>query len=187
MTFECLHVRHRLFVLAFAIASGCGAAGARAAPAASTPEPYRAFEKLIGDWDTGPANARPAFVQRFSWGPNRSYIWSRTSLLQPDGSEHLHFEGLMVWNASTRALDFLFVVEPASLAQERGTLQVSPDGSIVRDVVLTNPDGNGSRFRHTIRLDDADTGTTSLMRQTPKGWEPNFPGADKLRMTRRRT
>lgn len=187
MTAESCQVRFLFRVSVIAALLAIATVSAAADVPVSTPEPYRAFEKLIGDWDTGPANARPAFVQRFSWGPNRSYIWSRTSLFQPDGSEHLHFEGLMVWNASTRALDFLFVVEPASLAQERGTLQVSPDGSIVRDVVLTNPDGKGSRFRHTIRLDSADRGTTSLMRQTPKGWEPNFPGADKLRMTRRRS
>lgn len=188
MMFHYVHIRHALFVLALAIALTVTATGAGAdAPDVSTPEPYRAFEKLIGDWDTGPANARPAFVQRFSWGPNRSYIWYRTSLFQPDGSEHLHFEGLLAWNAATRGLDFLFVVEPASLAQERGTMHVSSDGSIERDVVLTNPDGKEGRFRHTIRLEGADAGTTSLMRQTPKGWEPNFPGADNLRMTRRRS
>lgn len=186
MTSEPRHVRRPFFLLMLSVVVAAATAGARAdAPAAVTPEPFRAFEGLIGEWDTGPASARPAFVQRFSWGPNRSYIWSRTSLFEPDGSEHLHFEGLMVWNAATRGLDFLFVVEPPSLAQERGTMQVSRDGSIVRDVVLTNPDGTEGRFRHTIRLDGAGVGMTSLMRQTPKGWEPNFPGADNLRMTRR--
>jgi hypothetical protein len=184
MTSEIRQVRLRL-LLVLASVLAIASAGARADAPVSTPEPYRAFEKLIGDWDTGPASGRPAFVQRFSWGPNRSYIWSRTSLFRPDGSEHLHFEGLMVWNAATRGLDFLFVVEPASLAQERGTMQVSSDGGIVRDVVLTGSDGKEGRFRHTIRLNGADTGTTSLMRQTSTGWEPSFPGADNLHMTRR--
>lgn len=184
MTTGSFQLRTLVLALVLVLQTAPASADARSG---GTPEAYRAFEKLIGDWDTGPANARPAFVQRFSWGPNRSYIWSRTSLYQPDGSEHLHFEGLMVWNAQTRALDFLFVVEPPSLAQERGKVQVLPDGSIVRDVVLTNADGREGVFRHTIRLDGANAGTTTLMRQTPKGWEPNFPGADNLRMTRRRS
>lgn len=179
-------VRDAFFILVFALASTADSVGADAS-AGSTPEPYRAFEPLIGDWDTGPANAPPAFVQRFSWGPSRSYIWYRTSIFGQAGSERLHFEGLMAWNAGTKELDFLFVVEPASLAQERGTMRALPDGSIVRDVVLTNPDGSEGRFRQTIRLNSADAGTTSLMRQTSKGWEPSFPGADNLRMTRRRS
>lgn len=181
-------VRHPLFMLTSTLAFVLAVvAGSASASAGSAPEPYRAFERLIGDWDTGPPNARPAFVQRFSWGPNRSYIWYRTSIFEPNGSERLHFEGLMAWNAATHGLDFLFVVEPASLAQEQGKVQALPDGSIVRDVVLTNSDGSEGTFRQTIRLDSADAGTTSLMRQTSKGWEPNFPGADNLRMTRRRS
>jgi hypothetical protein len=163
------------------------AEGQPSANPVATPLPYRAFENLIGDWDTGPENAPASIVQRFSWGPNRSYIWYRTSMVDAKGAERLHFEGPMVWNAATGGLDYLFVVEPGSLMQEQGDVRVQTDGSIVREVKLTGSDGTQNRFRQTFRLYDAESGVTSLMRQTATGWVPNFPGSDKLHMKRRRT
>jgi hypothetical protein len=150
---------------------------------AATPAPYEPYAFLIGEWDAGlPGNAM--FIDRFSWGPNRAYIWQSVSQPQADG-EHLHFEGPMVWNAADQRLDFLFAIEPGTLGQERGYVHVVADGVVIREVTLTNPAGVQSTFRHTIRQTGPDTAEASLMRQTAQGWTPNFPGSDHIPMRRR--
>jgi hypothetical protein len=151
---------------------------ARAYPAGE----YVGYEFLIGEWisRSGTMNLR----QTFRWGPGKSYIQYST-YLQPAGSpEQLHFDGIMVWNAKTRALDFLFAVEPGSGTQEKGTVNTQADGIIVREVELTGADGAVSHFRQTIRRTGSDTAVTSLMRRNGAGWLPNFPGAEKIEMRR---
>ncbi len=150
-----------------------------------TPPAYAPYEFLIGEWDAGPAGGAVSFIDRFSWGPRRAYIWQSVALVQSNG-EHLHFEGPMMWNAATRRLDFLFAIEPNSLAQERGEVSVGENGAIVRDVTLTYADGRQATFRHIIRSTGADTAEASMMRRTPQGgWAPEFPGSDRLLMRRR--
>ena len=94
------------------------------------------------------------------------------------------FEGMMAWNGKSGKLDFLFVVEPGSWAQERGSLHAELDGSIVREVELTAANGVVTQFRQTIRRVDANTAITSLMTRKEDGWEPNFPGSDRIEMRR---
>lgn len=157
----------------------------RAAAGAGTPEVYAELAPLIGDWDTGPPGSPAAFVQRFSWGPERGYVVFRTSLLDRSGVERLHFEGPIMWNGATRRFDYLFAVEPGSLSQERGEIHVNDGGDIVREVTLTSADGSSAHFRQTFRDMGQGRFETSLMRQTENGWAPSFPGSDRLIMVRR--
>ena len=123
--------------------------------------------------------------QDFRWGPGRSYIRYSTYLQPRGSSERLHFDGIMVWNAKSKSLDFLFAVEPGSSAQEKGTVRVLPDGAVIREVELTAGDGTVSVFRQTIRETDPDSAVTSLMRRTATGWQPSFPGAERIEMRRK--
>ena len=92
----------------------------------------------------------------------------------------------MTFNGKGKDLDFLFVHEPGTLNQEQGTVHVEEDGSIVRETTAISGDGTVTHFRQTWRQTGPNAAVTSLMRQKADGtWEPNFPGADKLEMTRR--
>jgi hypothetical protein len=148
---------------------------------------YQPYQFLIGEWDS--ASGRGGQIhQSFRWGPGQSYIWYTTYVRpKPDAPEAVHFEGIMVWNAAHRALDYLFVIEPGSGGQEQGTIRAEADGTIVREVVLTQGNGRSGRFRQTFRQTGPNNAVTSLMRQTESGWEPNFPGSDNIFMTRRAT
>jgi hypothetical protein len=155
--------------------------------ATEPPEPYSALEPLIGEWDVGPPGSAPAFVERFSWGPNRAYIWMSVALLVASGDEHPHFEGMIIWNAATRRFDYLFAVEPGSLTQEQGEFRVAEHGEIIRDVVLTRPDGSTGIFRQTFRALADGRFETTLMGESPDGWKPTFPGSDRLVMLPRKS
>lgn len=177
----------RTFFLAIALC-GIGVAPATAqttaAPAkAVADKPYDQIEWLIGDWlsDEGANLVR----QSFTWGPKQSYILYSTYTAMGGRPEALHFEGILVWNAKSRAYDYVFAIEPGSGGQEKGSIAVQPDGSIVRDVELTTAAGQVGRFRQTFRRIDDRNAVTSLMRQTANGWEPNFPGSDRIAMSRR--
>ncbi len=151
------------------------------AAARAAENPFAPYEFLIGEWDTG-----DGIVQRFRWGPEHAYILYSTAIGNGDGGEHLHFEGILVYNAAHRNLDFLIALEPGSLAQEQGTLHVEPDGSVVREVVLTGANGATGRFRQTFRRTGDGAAVTSLLRQDANGaWAPNFPGSENLAMSRR--
>jgi hypothetical protein len=167
---------------AFCIALIVASAGAAAA--ATVEDPYAPLVPLIGEWNVGPDGGAPAFVQRFSWGPGRAYVWAEVALIRPQGEEHLHFEGMVIWNAATRRFDYLFAVEPGSQFQEQGEFWVDGNGEIVRDVVLTAADGKTARFKQTFSRLEADRVATALLRQTAEGWTPTFPGSDKLVMVR---
>ena len=151
----------------------------------TVPAAYEPLAPLIGEWEVSAPGAAPAFVEKFSWGPKRSYVWVEVRLLSTPGDEHLHFEGLVVFNASTRRFDYLFVVEPGSLTQERGEFRVEVDGTIVRDVALIAASGETANFRQTFKSLSPGNFRTTLMRETAGGWVPTFPGSDNLTMVRR--
>jgi hypothetical protein len=148
---------------------------------------YATLAPLIGEWDVGPEGGATAFIERFTWGPKEAYVWTQVVFVTASGEEHLHFEGPILWNGATRRYNYLFAVEPGSLAQERGEIYASEGGEIVRDVVLTRADGTTGRFRQTFDATGDGGFVTTLMRQTADGWAPTFPGSERLIMTRRRS
>jgi len=161
-------------------------AAALVAPAAAHPiepsqfletgKPYAPYEFLIGDWYSKPKGEDMTVHQQFKWGPGKSYITYATYLQVPGKPDQLHFEGMMVWNGKSKALDFLFAVQPPSGVQEKGTVSAQPDGMVVRDVEMTDASGKGGRFRQTFRKAADGTVVTSVTRQTAKGWETSPPG-----------
>jgi hypothetical protein len=163
--------------------------------------PYAPYEFLIGDWDVSLAEGPPAMVARFSWGPNRSYIRYAASLLTAKGEEP-HFEGVLMWNGVAKNLDMLLMLDLTERAavQERGTLSVAADGTLVREINASysegatplggqkaGPAGTTVHFRQTYRRLAPDKIATAAMRETPQGWVPTFPGGDRMIMTRRST
>ena len=82
----------------------------------------------------------------------------------------------MVWNGKSKKLDFLFAVQPGSGDQEKGTVEVQADGSIVRTVELTGADADRDQLRQIFRKLRDGKVTTSVMEQTVQGWTMNPPG-----------
>jgi hypothetical protein len=185
-------MRGRLCATALAGAFLALAAPAQsAAPAAvSASSPYAPYAFLIGAWDVAPENG-PAFaVTRFTWGPNQSYIWFSTSLLE-NGREAPHFEGMLMWNGMRRNLDMLVALDlNGGRAQEQGTVSIDAEGVVVRDHISISSDSPGrpagtAHFRQTFKAVGPDRLLTSILRETDKGWVANFPGGDRAVMTRR--
>jgi hypothetical protein len=141
-----------------------------------TAKPYAPYEFLIGDWYSKLAGQEMMIHQQFKWGPGKSYIVYASYLVLPGKPEQLHFEGMMVWDGKTKALDFLFAVQPGSGAQEKGTVAVQPDGSILREVAMTTYDGDIGHFRQTFHKSDVGKVVTSMMEQTAAGWKLEPPG-----------
>lgn len=141
-------------------------------------------EWLIGDWVSLEDGNR--LRQNLSWGPHRSYIKVSTYMQQPGKLEVLHFEGIAIWNGGSKAFDYLFAVEPGSGTQEKGTIRAKSDGSVIREVEFTGPDGKAAQFRQVFRPTGKGKAVTSLMRETATGWEPTFPGSDEIEMTLQR-
>ena len=163
---------------------------------------YAQYEALIGIWDVTAPDGGPSFaVQRFTWGPGHSYIWYAGSFMERDGKEEPHFEGMLVWNGVHKNLDMLLTMDLKSgRAQEQGTFNIGPDGTIVREITGVfsegvTPIGEGKvgsagmsrHFRQTYKPDGADKLLTSVMRETNDGsWVATFPGSEKLIMKRRK-
>ena len=146
--------------------------------------PYGAYEFLIGDWYTKPSGGPDVRIhQQFAWGTEKGSIKYTTLTNVGSAPEAVHFEGLLVWNGATKALDYVIAAEPGSGGQEKGTLHVESNGAVVRDVLLTRADGKTGQFRQRFWREN-DAVFTSLMRKTDKGWEPNFPGSERLAMSR---
>lgn len=139
-------------------------------------KPYAPYEFLIGDWYSKIGNQNVLIHQQFKWGPGKSYITYASYLVLPGKPEQLHFEGMMVWNGKSKALDFLFVLQPGSGAQERGTVTAQADGTIVRDIALTASDADLDHFRQTFRKSAGGKVLTSMMELTEKGWKLDPPG-----------
>ena len=140
---------------------------------------------LIGEWATGTQNELPSFVQRYEWGPEKSYIWAQTAFPSADGAEHVHFEGMIVWNAEKSAYDYLFVIEPGSGARETGVFERDKGGAVIRTVEYVDKNGEKSVFRQRFECGLDDILTTSLERKTKKGWVPTFGGSVGLIMARK--
>jgi len=141
-----------------------------------TAKPYAPYDRLMGDWYTKLADQHATIHQQFKWGPGKSYIIYSTYMVADGKPEQLHFQGMMVWNGKTKALDFLFVLQPGSGAQEKGTVTALKDGTIVREVEMTDDDGDLEHFRQTFRSVSGGKLTTSMSRQTAKGWVIDPPG-----------
>ena len=165
------------------VAAGSSLATAQPAPARALPGfDHSAYEWLLGNWFS--KNGGMTIRQSLALDPNKAFVTYATYLGAPGQKERLHFEGVMLWNGKSKAFDYLFAVEPGSGSQERGTIRAEQDGSIVREVELTAADGAVSQFRQTFRKTGPQSAETSLMRKTAAGWEPNFPGSDRILMVR---
>jgi hypothetical protein len=167
-----------------AAAAAMSLAAPLAAQTPSTPPPaastYAPYNWLIGDW-----SSNTGIRELITYGPRQSYIHFSVFTPDADGTEHLHFEGIAMWNAKSKVLDYLFAVEPGSGVQENGTIRAEADGSIVREVELIDTKGKAGTFRQTFRQTGANSAVTTVMRQTPAGWVPTFPGSDNVVLTRR--
>ena len=141
-----------------------------------TAKPYAPYEFLIGDWYSKIADPNMTIHQQFKWGPGKSYIVYTSFLAVPGKPEQLHFGGMMVWDGKTKALDFLFALQPGSGAQEKGTVTIQPDGTILREVAMTTPKGDLAHFRQTFRKVDGGKIITSMTEQTATGWKLEPPG-----------
>jgi hypothetical protein len=203
--------RTALLALAVALVTHCASPTARAQhgahghghPPAPPPgeqsRPYAPFEPLLGEWEVAPEGGRPMAIERFRWGLHGSYIWYGTSLLAAGGGEQPHFEGMLVWNGVDETLDTLVSLHsPAGTILERGTLEVTPGGTFVRDVTAyysagagmpgggkAGPEGATVRFRQTFRPTAPGRMISSTLRETEEGWVPTFPGMERMVMTRR--
>ena len=160
---------------------------------------YAPFEFLIGEWDIKSADSDMVMaVQRVRWGPNRSYMWYAVALLS-DGQEEPHLEGMLMWNGVHKNLDMLFAVDLQSgRTQEQGTISVTKNGELVREITAVHsegvptsagktvgPEGATRQFRQTYKRASPDKIETSVMRKTDKGWVASFPGSDHWVMTRK--
>jgi hypothetical protein len=160
----------------FAIPSVANAHSVPSTHFLETAKPYAPYEMLIGDWYTKLADQHATIHQRFKWGPGKSYILYSTYMIAEGHPEQLHFEGMMVWNGKSKALDFLFVLQPGSGAEEKGSVKAQADGTIVREVEMTDDDGDLEHFRQTFRSAAGGKLVTSMSRQTAKGWVTDAPG-----------
>lgn len=151
---------------------------AHAQPATS--DAYAPYDWLIGDW-----SSKAGLREVISYGPKKGYILFSAFIPGPDGADHLHFEGIALWNGRTKMLDYLFAVEPGSGGQEHGTYRVDGDGTIIREVELIDAKGNAGTFRQTFRKTGANTAITTVMRKTKTGWEPTFPGGERIELERK--
>lgn len=168
---------------------------------AQTPAPsvYAPFAFLIGEWDVGPESGPAQATTRFSWGPGQSYLLMRSSLLVQHREEP-HLEGMLMWNGVSKHLDMLLALDlKGGRAQERGSMFVDAAGVVIRDITasysegvrmlaedrIVGPAGATARFRQTYQPLGPDRIRTTLMRETPAGWVPTFPGSEQLVMTRR--
>lgn len=164
---------------------------------AAAASPYAPYEFLVGDWDVAGEGQPPSLVMHLRWGgTKRGYLFYTTSLLRQDGSEELHFEGMLIWNAMEKHLEMLLTLDPVNgMTFEKGRMFVQPDGLVVREIsaigpqAVRGPDGKpaagAASFRQTFKQIDHTTVRTEVMRKTPDGWVPTFPGSDQLTMKRR--
>jgi hypothetical protein len=168
-----------------AVAQPPAASPARVLTTAAAADPYAPYAFLIGDWYSSPPGEGPSIHQRFRWGTKRSFIYYTILTAEAGKAEEVHFEGMFVWNGASGALDYVVTLVPGSGGQEKGVMRLAEDGAIVRDVTMTDREGKVATFRQTFRRTGPDSAVTSLMRRTADGWEPNFPGSDRIEMRRR--
>jgi len=169
------------------------------AASASAPGVYAPYAFLVGEWNLVAESGGPALGRAtLRWGPERSYIWYASSFLD-DGKLVPHFEGILVWNGVRKDLDMLISMDlHGGRVQERGSVSVEPDGSVVRDITATysegarpiglptaGPEGATAHFRQTFRAAGPNRVLTAALREEGGAWVPTFPGSDHLAMERR--
>ena len=148
----------------------------------ATAKPYAPYEFLVGDWYTK-LDPNTVIHQQFAWGPGKGSINYTTYFTAAGKPEHLHFGGMMTWNGKTHAVDYLFAVEPDSGVQEKGTFTVQPDGSVVREVEATYPDGKVTQNRQTFRKLPDGTISMDLLDRKPSGWASSLPAGQPIIMS----
>lgn len=167
--------------------------------ASRTASAYAPFQFLLGEWHIGPEGGPPQMIARFKFGTNSNYLWNSLHTVA-GATEHMHFEGMIVWNGVQKNFDFLFVLDSKQGGiQEQGTLSVAADGTIVRDIVATyaegepvlalggqraGPDGFTGRFRQTFKVIGPDKVRTQVLRESNGTWIATFPGSDNIVMTK---
>ena len=158
-------------------------AATQAPAAAAVSGPLAPYDWLVGDWyaQVGTGGLR----ELITYGPNRGYIKFSVFTGAIERPDHLHFEGIALWNARSKKLDYLFSVEPGSGVQEKGVFRLKADGSIIREVELTDAKGKVGTFRQTFRRTGPDRVTTSVLRKTETGWVPTFAGSERIELKRR--
>jgi hypothetical protein len=112
------------------------------AAAGSAASPYAPYETLIGDWDLSGAHGPIGMTLRFGWGPAHSYI-TVSAVEQTQGGEHTHFDGVMMWDGATHALDVLVMLDVSSGASvhEEGAFLRQANGSFVREITAVYSQG----------------------------------------------
>lgn len=153
-------------------------AGAHVVPTSKfleTTKPYAPYEFLIGDWYTKMPQENAVVHQQFGWGPGKATINYATFVVMPGQPEHMHFGGTMIWNPGSKALDYIFAVEPGSGVEERGMISPQADGSVVRDVEALYPNGKVMRSRQIFRRAANGAVSTDVQVETPKGWVSALP------------
>ena len=177
-------MQKQIFMAAIAAAAFVTPAWAQHSATAAEPATavYAPYDWLVGNW-----SSKGGIREQVTYGPNNSYLRFSVFTRQADGQDHLHFGGIAIWNGKTKALDYLFAIEPGSGAQESGTFRAQADGSIVREIRLIDAKGAAGTFRQTFRQMGANGLVTSVMRKTEKGWEPTFPGSERIEMNRTRS
>ena len=175
-----------LIVISLAANVAPVAASAHAVPASKflqTTKPYSPYEFLIGDWYTKLPKENAVVHQQFAWGAGKASISYATFIVMPGMGEHLHFGGMAIFNPMSKALDYLFAVEPGSGVVERGTISVQPDGDVVREVEALYPNGKIEKSRQTFHA-EAD-GSVKMDLQSPgaTGWRSSLQSGPMV-MTR---
>jgi hypothetical protein len=175
--------KHILMTAALGALGTAPAIAQQASPPTAV-SPYAPYDWLIGDWY---AQAGPGMIrEQITYGPNRSYVkYSVFTAASAEAAQHLHFEGIALWNGKTKVLDYLFAVEPGSGVQENGTIRAEADGSIVREVEFIDAKGGVGTFRQSFVRTGPNSAITTLLRKTATGWVPTFPGSEKIELTRR--
>jgi hypothetical protein len=174
-----------LMIIATASLVVAGRADAHAVPEShylATAKPYAPYEFLIGDWYTQ-IDQNTVIHQQFAWGPGKGSMNYATYFSASGKPEHLHFGGMMIWNGKSHALDYVFAVEPDSGIEEKGTFTRQPDGSIVREVTATYPDGRVTQNRQTFRKLQDGTISMDLLDRKPSGWASSLPAGKAIVMS----
>ena len=145
-----------------------------------TAKPYAPYEFLIGDWYAKLPQENAVIHQQFGWGPGKASMTDATLYTVPGHPEHLHFGGMMIWSASSKALDYLFAVEPGSGVEERGTFVVQPDKSVIREVEAIYPNGRVMRSRQVLKLLPNGTLSLDLLEGKSGGWASTLPNGPMI-------
>lgn len=162
------------------VASPASAHGVSSLEVLETAKPYAPYEFLIGDWYATLKQENAVVHQQFGWGPGKASMTDATYVVVPGKPEHLHFGGTMLWNPASKALDYLFAVEPGSGVEERGTFSVQSDGSVIREVEAIYPEGRVMKSRQVFKPLPDGTFSMDLLSGTAAGWASTLPNGPMI-------